>query len=199
MLSILCLRRDLADVTYLPSDSPRLLIGTDVSFIRPAFGFVDAASQLNENQVLYIWDANTFKGMPYRVRWWAGPQCPGLLGDFYYLSPGKPLSYESYVNKTWWYLSQPVSNYRLNPGYKDPMPFPYHAIDQWVLAMFLGEWADPPEKGCFRLNTQYYHHWPTKHDHLPCLEAVHDKGIRSFMCAGYHPKQPKQNVTHANA
>jgi hypothetical protein len=185
VLSILCLRRDLADITYLPSDQPRLLLGTDVSFIRPGFGFVDAAAQLPDNKVLYIWDQINFDGHQYRLRSWPGPQCPGLLGDFYYLSPGKPLSYESFVNKTWWYLAQPAgSGYRFTPFFKDPYG-PYHGIDQWVLSIFLGEWADPPEKGCYRLNSAYYRHWTVGENH--CLEAVHDKNIRSAMCSYYHP------------
>jgi hypothetical protein len=185
VLSLLCLRRDLADITYLPSDQPRLLIGTDVSFARPAFGFVDAAAQLKNNQVLYMWDPNDFHGKPYILRGWHGAQCPGLLGDFYYLSPGKLLSHENYVNKTWWYLAQPVTGDRTVPSFYDKRPEPYHAIDQWVLALYLGEWTNPPMKGCFRLNPNYYRHQPQQYGQ--CLEAVHDKAIRSGKCAQYHP------------
>jgi hypothetical protein len=180
-LSRLCLRRDLADIFYLPPDQPRLLIGTDVSFVRPAFGFVEAAVKLADNQVLYLWDSLTFGGTPYRLRNWTGPQCPGLLGDFYYLSPGEPLSFESFVNKTWWYLSQPVTGKRLLPYFHDPSNLPYHAIDQWVLAMFLGEWAQPPEQGCFRLNPTYYRSYPLAPFPI-CFEAVHDKNIRNAGC-----------------
>ena len=58
-----------------------------------------------------FWQGETADGQPvsdvlYRMNH-SGPQCPGLLGDFVYLSPGTEVSMRNLQSKMLWYMNQP--------------------------------------------------------------------------------------------
>lgn len=77
-------RRALADSVHLPPSHARLLLGTDISFIQDPVDFTYAAARLLCNQAAYLLDDR----FPFFMNSYVGPQCPGMLGDFVYSSPG---------------------------------------------------------------------------------------------------------------
>jgi len=182
------LRRRLADTVHLPSGSPRLLLGTDISFLREPRELLHKASVLKKNQALYMADDLAWGGQHYRLSAYTGPQCPGLLGDFIYLSPGTPLDAEAFTKIVEWYVKQPIIPERTTPPceYCAQASHGLHALDQFSMALYLAEWVDPPgEHGCFHLTSKRY---STHRDRIKTpvvakyLEAVHDKVVRRDTC-----------------
>ena len=60
-------------------------------------------------------DGEAFKGVPYTLPAYPGPQCPGFVGDFVYLGPGLQISISSLQAKAQWYANLPVTSGRTEP------------------------------------------------------------------------------------
>jgi len=177
-------RRTLADADHLDPKKGRLLLGTDIKFLQQPMDFIDAAAQLNDQQAIYMvdrfWQGETADGQPvsnvkYRMNT-TGPQCPGLLGDFVYLSPGLEITVKNLQEKMLWYINQPRVLQRTIP----PCPAScmasngLHAIDQFALVLALGEAVRPAGEGCFSLDAEKYSHW---YPRTPKTQVTHDKNI----------------------
>ena len=85
----LCVLRMINDFRVLDPKAHRLLLGTDVFFL----GVPDELLKFSWTdhpvlKVLYMVDTSTFRGDPYRLRYYTGEILEGLLGDFYCLAPG---------------------------------------------------------------------------------------------------------------
>ena len=65
--------------------------------------------------MLVLVDGEAFKGVPYTLPAYPGPQCPGLVGDFVYLGPGLQISISSLQAKAQWYANLPVTSGRTEP------------------------------------------------------------------------------------
>eukprot|EP00434_Breviolum_minutum_P023014 symbB.v1.2.020304.t1/scaffold1701.1/size126048/4 len=102
--------------------------------------------------------------------------CPGLLGDFVYLSPGLEITVKNLQEKMLWYINQPRVLQRTIP----PCPAScmasngLHAIDQFALVLALGEAVRPTGEGCFSLDAEKYSHW---YPRTPKTQVTHDKNI----------------------
>eukprot|EP00927_Polykrikos_kofoidii_P055766 TRINITY_DN49982_c0_g1_i1.p1 TRINITY_DN49982_c0_g1~~TRINITY_DN49982_c0_g1_i1.p1 ORF type:complete len:614 (-),score=90.00 TRINITY_DN49982_c0_g1_i1:183-2024(-) len=190
-------RRTLADVTHLPPGRRRLLLGVDVSFLSPAHNLVAEIERLGAGQALYMQDlfldTNPLREprdlyLPYWIRDYDGPQCPGLLGDFVYLGPDVRVSMESLLATLQWYARRPRVPWRTTPVALHLSGF--HGIDQFALSMALGQAVEPAgPKGCLPLqHAQYRHQGAVGRPPRDGIEAIHDKvisscGSRSFdMC-----------------
>jgi len=158
-VNLASVRRAFADMVHLPSDRPKLLLGLDISVMGDPSELLDKASQYTQNSILYM----TSPGWPYTLLHYPGPQCPGLIGDFIYISRGTPLDATSFEQKLQWYLSQPVNSQRHEPAC--PIgALGYSAIDQFTTMLLLGEWAaaghQPSQAGsgfCLPLSLKYLH------------------------------------------
>lgn len=177
-------RRTLADSDHLSVQSGRLLLGTDVKFLHPPSDFVDAASKLPREQAIYMidrfWEGETVDGQPvskvkYRMNR-SGPQCPGLLGDFIYLSPGLQVTLENLQSKMTWYIQQPRTLDRTIPRCPQSCLASngLHAVDQFALVLALGEAVKPAGEGCFALDAEAYSHW---YPRTPRTLVTHDKAM----------------------
>ncbi|CAJ1357974.1 unnamed protein product [Effrenium voratum] len=181
-------RRTLADSDHLSVSSGRLLLGTDIKFLQKPDDFTEAAASLKEHEAIYMidrfWQGETADGQPvsdvlYRMNH-SGPQCPGLLGDFVYLSPGTEVSMRNLQSKMLWYMNQPRLLTRTIP----PCPAScmasngLHAIDQFALVMALGEAVRPAGQGCFPLDAEKYSHW---YPRTTKTQVTHDKTMDACM------------------
>lgn len=147
-----------------------MLLGSDVKFLGIPVDFLDEAAHLANGQALYMvdrfWTGIMPDGSPasktkYKMNY-AGPQCPGLLGDFIYMSPGVETTVKNLREKMIWYAKQPRTPARCIPACPPATALSkgLHAIDQFALSMALGEAVVPQgEKGCFSLDTDKYSHW----------------------------------------
>lgn len=174
-------RRTLADAVYLaPSDvvGARLLLGTDVSFVRAPKILVTTAAALTGSQALYMPDMRTFQGALYSIANYSGPQCSGLIGDFIYLAPAVNVSLRKLQDIMSWYGSLPRVAERIDPpcGICAELSSGLHAIDQFAWVGALGDAVSPPgSEGCFALDGVHYAHMPGPERFI--AEAVHDKVI----------------------
>eukprot|EP00439_Symbiodinium_sp_Y106_P065390 s235_g10.t1 len=175
-------RRTLADSDHLSVQSGRLLLGTDVKFLHPPRDFVEAASKLPRQQAIYMidrfWEGETVDGQPVsKVKMnRSGPQCPGLLGDFIYLSPGLQVTLENLQSKMTWYIQQPRTLDRTIPRCPQSCLASngLHAVDQFALVLALGEAVKPAGEGCFALDAEAYSHW---YPRTPRTLVTHDKAM----------------------
>ena len=157
-----CIVRMLADFRLLPSDAHRLLIGCDVFFL-------DVPQELlrfvwNENKkggVLYLTDAYSFAGVPYRLRYYHPPILDGLLGDFYCLAPGVHLTEESIHGCLKMIDAWPTGPKRWEPelAYDGT-----HACEQQAAAILLQPFGGEP------LPTERYSHI-TQHSGMAVLHS----------------------------
>jgi len=88
----LCIVRLFADFHVLPADEHRLMIGCDVFFLevpQELLAFIWKGKK--KSKVLYLSDAYSFAGVPYRLRYYHPPILEGLVADFYCLAPGVKL------------------------------------------------------------------------------------------------------------
>lgn len=200
-------RRTLADSDHLDPQKARLLLGTDVKFLQRPLEFIEAASQLHEKQAVYMvdrfWQGQTADGQPvskvkYRMNS-TGPQCPGLLGDFVYLSPGLELTVKKLQEKMTWYMNQPRVLERTIPPCSASCLASngLHAIDQFGLMMALGEAVRPMGEGCYSLDTERYSHW---YPRTPKTQVTHDKTMDTCemvqpveMAAAYSSEQSEDS------
>lgn len=167
--NIASIRRLLADAKYLNNGRPRLLLGTDVSVLRPD-AFVAEASELPPDGALYMSDTYTFSNQFYTITNYTGPQCPGLLGDFVYLGPAVHLVSDVVKDKLRFYGSKPPNAQKVQPPCGPcALNGGYHAIDQFALNLAVGE---ATKAKCKTLDVQKYIHWTGK---MKFAEAVHDK------------------------
>jgi len=195
-------RRTLADADHLNSSMGRLLIGSDVKFLGTPVDFLDQAAQLPNGQALYMvdrfWTGIMPNGEPaskakYKMNY-AGPQCPGLLGDFIYMSPGVKTTVKNLREKMIWYANQPRNPSRCIPACPPATSLSkgLHAIDQFALSMALGEAVSPQgEKGCFSLDTDKYSHW------LPRTAQTvvsHDKQMDACILVSPWDQRAKHNA-----
>ncbi|CAE8725005.1 unnamed protein product, partial [Polarella glacialis] len=114
------IRRVLADAEHLPPGSARLLLDTAVAFQGMPAGFIDVVRGLKDGQAAYMLQREPacFYGWPlpeYTLRAWQGPQCPGLMDNFVYLSPGLSLTLEDIASRLSWYLTLPPTLSRHSP------------------------------------------------------------------------------------
>ena len=154
-------RRTLADAAHLPANEHRLLLGTDVSILRPPLELLRCAprSQLlpwrhgihntseprmrrrmrPRNMSVYVADRVTFRRL-YRVTRWPGPQCAGLLGDLIYLAPDTHVTVEALTQAMVWYAALPIQPERITPrcALCASASGGMHAIDQFAWVMALG-------------------------------------------------------------
>jgi hypothetical protein len=153
-------RRTLADGEHLPEDAGRLLLGTDVQFRMEPRELVERMFSIAESDrgALYMADGITWGGKLYTLEGYSGPQCAGLLGDFVYLSPSTSVSSRLLLEKIMWYVRAPR---------KTSPPCPccpgYHAVDQFALALAVGDAVEPRGgngKGCMPLSLKHYTHVP---------------------------------------
>jgi len=187
--NLISVRRTLADGEHLSTATSRLLLGTDVSFQSEPKAFLAAASKLSSRQAIYMIDDTAFKGKLYRVANYAGQQCAGLLGDFVFLAPGADLSVSLLQEKMLWYANQNKDAQRITPFCRscenERISNRLHGIDQWALAMALGNATTVDDaRGCYALPSTLYHNGAHSR-RKPGLEAVHDKHITSRLC-GYN-------------
>jgi len=181
-VNLASLRRALADTKHLPAENPKLLIGLDVSFLKEPKELLDQAAQYRENKALYMVD----EGWKYVMTGFTGPQCPGLVGDFIYASPGKKFSLAEYDAKVQWYLRQTVSPNRQDPpcGFCADTANGLHAIDQFTVMLNLAHWAYDPltgQSGCHALSNAHYL-FAAGGAPDPAVEVVHDKVLRPDGC-----------------
>lgn len=184
------LRRALADVIHLPPNEERLLLGLDISFLQQPHEFLRVASGLGRQQATYMvhglgWGRVSEQPL-YVMTAYPGPQCPGLLGDFFFLNAGVALDLDSFLQKLRWYRAQPVVANRTSP----PCEFcktnsaGLHAADQFAMMLTVAKSVLPPgPQGCLPLNQKRYAF--IQNDDPPdseALEAVHDKRIRIQSC-----------------
>mmetsp|Transcript_8239 Transcript_8239/g.19377 ORF Transcript_8239/g.19377 Transcript_8239/m.19377 type:complete len:367 (+) Transcript_8239:52-1152(+) len=184
--NLMSVRRTLADGKHMSTDSSRLLIGTDISFLSEPQSFIAKAAKLLRGQAMYMVDDASWEGRLYRVSDYQGPQCAGLLGDFIFLTPGVALTASLLQEKMLWYANQPVVADRIDPPCdlcsRTDVSSGLHGIDQFAMSMALGQataYGDVP--GCVALPSSRYSMGPRS----PSLEVVHDKIISSHLC-GYH-------------
>eukprot|EP00928_Gymnodinium_smaydae_P011712 TRINITY_DN14295_c0_g1_i1.p1 TRINITY_DN14295_c0_g1~~TRINITY_DN14295_c0_g1_i1.p1 ORF type:complete len:564 (+),score=28.51 TRINITY_DN14295_c0_g1_i1:152-1843(+) len=177
-------RRTLADAVHLPSQAGRLLLGLDISFLACPSTLVENMLRASAKSALYMADLETFE-RPYLMTGYPGPQCPGFLADFVYLSPGLEVSAESIRSKALWYASQPIGPERTTPPtfwLAAPGSRGLHGIDQFALNLAVAAAVSPQgHPGCQALNGTLYMHrggfsrmsYPTVRGRH--VEAVHDK------------------------
>eukprot|EP00930_Biecheleria_cincta_P104321 TRINITY_DN9654_c0_g1_i1.p1 TRINITY_DN9654_c0_g1~~TRINITY_DN9654_c0_g1_i1.p1 ORF type:complete len:391 (+),score=68.80 TRINITY_DN9654_c0_g1_i1:161-1333(+) len=173
------IRRTLADADHLSVGASRLLLGTDIKFLREPLSFVEAAARLHEKQAMYMVDrlwAGPGSNVLYKLNY-AGPQCPGLLGDFIYLSPGTEVSVSNLQAKMLWYRGLPKSSQRHIPPCPEACSLSngLHAIDQFGMALALGEAVVPIGQGCFAMDADLYSHF----GRTLLTQIVHDKEMDS--------------------
>merc|ERR1719343_1532132 len=95
----------------------RLLVGSDISVLRAPTELIHRVATLENDQTpaWYAVDRLSFGMKLYRMTAWPGPQCPGLLGDFMYLSAGIHVTIDNILSKMLWYLQQPIDLNRTDP------------------------------------------------------------------------------------
>eukprot|EP00931_Biecheleriopsis_adriatica_P073615 TRINITY_DN47864_c0_g1_i1.p1 TRINITY_DN47864_c0_g1~~TRINITY_DN47864_c0_g1_i1.p1 ORF type:complete len:556 (+),score=89.42 TRINITY_DN47864_c0_g1_i1:158-1825(+) len=178
-------RRTLADAAILPSQSGRLLLGLDVSFLAIPQELFRRVAELRYRQALYMidffHDPDEDAYVPYTLTGYVGPQCPGLLGDFVFLGPGVNISVASIKAKALWYAEQPCVPWRTVPPSQGNIRTAYHGIDQFALSLAVGEAVEPPGPGgCLQLpQDQYLHRGGIGRPPLQLVEAIHDKVLSS--------------------
>jgi len=184
------IRRTLADGDHLPTDSSRLLLGTDVSFLANPVTFISEASKLSQGQAMYMSDDVSFRGQKYTMKFYDGPQCAGLLGDFIFLAPGVQLGVGLLQEKMRWYLEHP---YNTEPPcdycLRHMEAHPFHAIDQFAMVMALGEaTAVDGSGGCIALPEPQFHSSGRCNEsgYRDTAEVVHDKCKPSGSTCSYH-------------
>lgn len=136
----LCIRRMLADFSILPSTQFRLLLGTDIIFLRPPVELINFVKGPKGKQVLYLADTPSFEGALYRLSYHDGKILAGLLGDFYCLAPGVSLSREAIMSCLRRIDSWPAVG-RWNPH---PQCTPIdltHACEQQAAAVLLADFS----------------------------------------------------------
>lgn len=155
-------RRTLADDALLPSEHGRLLLGTDIVFLRRPDEFLQRATHLLPHQALYMADGATWGGELYTMAGYTGPQCPGLVGDFIFLSPNTRVSASVLREKMLWYRDSVANG---SPGTQpECLSCPgLHAIDQFGLMLALGEAVVPQGTagGCSPLSLKLHQHVPS--------------------------------------
>jgi hypothetical protein len=156
----ICIRRMLADFSLLPSDQFRLLLGTDIIFLRPPEELISFVKNPDREKVLYMVDNLTFGENLYRLTYHSGNILAGLLGDFYCLAPGVSIAREAiqsclHTIDSW----PPAARWRPHPN---GMPLDYaHACEQQAAAILL---ADFPAT---QLPTSSYRHVAVARDASP--------------------------------
>jgi hypothetical protein len=145
----LCVARFLADFEDLPTDRFRLLVGNDCHFLAPPLELIEFVRSGVSNRMLYAVDTHTWGGVRYRLKHFAGPTIPGLLGDFYCLAPGVTLSPDEIIGTVRMIDAWPPD--RWIPDL--PGPPRVHALDQQAAAILLTK-VDGQE-----LDPVRYSHW----------------------------------------
>lgn len=156
----ICVMRLLTDFTRLDtltdSRSPRLLVGTDIYFLRPpveVLKFVsNGRTREREPTVLYMIDNFNFRGLPYRLRYWSGQLIPGLLGDFYCVDPGVRLE-GAEIEKTLRIIDEWPRADRWVPRPPRGMKDLVHACDQQAASILLARYRSQ------QLPSKRYQHW----------------------------------------
>lgn len=167
-LNAASIRRALADTVHLPATANRMLLGTDITFVKDPISFVHQAASLGPGQAAYatddIWG-------PYKLVSWKGPQCPGLLGDFIYLSAGAAVTTESLIAKMKWFMTLPRVGSRFSPPCESCQKASrgLHAMDQFAFDLALAEAVGAG--GCQPLDNRYADH----HRMGPTCEIFHGK------------------------
>jgi len=184
-------RRTLADDALLPVDRGRLLLGTDVVFLRRPDEFLQRATRLLPHQALYMADGATWGGKLYTMAGYAGPQCPGLMADFVFLSPNTRVNASILRAKMLWYRDSIAHG---SPGTQPECLScaGLHAIDQFGLMLALGEAVVPQGNagGCSPLSLELHQHVPSGlKSPGPLVQIAHGKlhsnGMTCSAFSGY--------------
>lgn len=161
------IRRMLADFRELPSSTFRLLMGADCYFFQPPQEIISYTWNKNPpHKILYMIDNFTFRGIPYKLRFYRPEILKGLLGDFYCLAPGVSLNRESIIRCLKLIDDWPLED-RWIPSLPRNMKNLVHACEQQAVAMLLGQF---PGKA---LSSSLYNHWMPRsscvllHSHFP--------------------------------
>ncbi|CAE8725006.1 unnamed protein product [Polarella glacialis] len=176
------IRRVLADAEHLPWGSARLLLDTSVSFqgdvMQEPASFIDVVRGLTNGQAAYMTRNEPacfarFYDSPlpaYMLPAWLGPQCPGLIDNFVYLSPGLSLTVDDIASKLSWYLTLPPTPSRHSP----PCTCCEHSrkAGQFALMLSLGD------GGCVALDEKSF----VDGDELTGeTQAIQSKGVMALL------------------
>ncbi len=162
-----CIVRMLADFHILPKDAHRFLIGCDVFFLdvpQEVLRFV--WTERKERRVLYLTDAYSFAGVPYRLRYYHPAILEGLLGDFYCLAPGVHLTEDAIHGCLKMIDDWPTGPKRWEPELTYDLT---HACEQQAAAILLQPFGGEPLP-----NHRYSH--ITQH---PGIAVLHSHGIEN--------------------
>jgi hypothetical protein len=165
------IRRMLADAS-LPDSENRLLLGADISFLKPP---VELLEKIQRSKVVYMTSpSRSFGKVLYRVAADKGPQCEGLLGDLFYLGAGIRVREEDMQQALKFYVGLPHDPPRITPGsqYCDTASDGLHATDQFAWAMVLGKYSNGQ---CVALDPEKYHHGWKEPITSSELKVIHDK------------------------
>lgn len=157
-----CVVRMLTDFDVLDKNTYRLLIGTDIFFLKcpqELLSFVWSGDAKRDSKVIYMMDVNTFAGQRYKLRYYNPPILNGLLGDFYCLAPGVSLSQDAIKGCLKMIDDWPVSPSRYDPAINETWTTPEQQAAAILLYPFGGEALSPDR----------YSHWIYKES----LAAIH--------------------------
>lgn len=145
----ICIRRMFLDFRCLPPDRFRLLLGTDIYVLKvPQEVICNTYSHSPYYDVLYLANPLVFNGQLYGLRYWYGSLLPGLVGDFYLLSPKIQISRDSIISAL-----KIIDSWPPLKRYKPDLPKQFRNLvntcEQQAASIILGQWhglALPPER-----------------------------------------------------
>ena len=124
-------------------------MGTDFEFVQRPSELISLMFPPRLNFAAYL----SFYGAEHtKVPWYTGHQCPGIVNDMVYASPGTQFELESAQEKLAMWVRRLQDG---TSGVKAPRKLGLsvgYCADQWTMAMFLGDWTNGT---CVGLSARY--------------------------------------------
>lgn len=168
------IRRYLADMNYLPSSRGKLLLGNDFEFIQNPSELLKHVFPVQFNTAAYMgFYGYEDAAAPKRV--FDGPQCPGMVADLIYASPGTPFQLNYALNNLALWLNFQFFDTDVAANREKMGVSPGYCADQWSLTMHLGHWSNGT---CARLSNAYKTYSTGPPEPPTGFEGIHDKEVR---------------------